>query len=1408
MGKFVRIIGIVVFAAIIGFGFAGCDETEAELPALTGTVSITGTIQVGQTLTANTSGLGGSGDISYQWMRGGTNVGTNSSTYTVTDADTGSVLTVIVTRSGNLGSVTSTPTAVIPLPALTGTVSISGTAQEWQTLTAVTTGLGGSGAIAFQWRRGTTNIGTNSDTYTLQTSDVGSTITLSVTRSDNSGSVTSEPTTVVINAELPALTGSVTISGTTQEGQTLTAVTTALGGSGTISYQWSRGGTTVIGNDSVYIVYADDIGSAITVTVTRSGNSGSVTSSPTAVVISSELPALTGTVSITGTAQVGQTLTAVTTGLGGSGTISYHWMRGGNNIGSDSSTYVVRTTDIGNTITLIVSRTGNSGTVSSNPTAVIIGIPLTGTVSITGTAQVGQTLTANTENLGGSGIISYHWMRGGTNIGSDSSTYVVQTTDIGNTITLIVSRTGNSGTVSSNPTAVIIGTPLTGTVSISGTALVGQTLTANTANLGGSGTISYQWRCGGTNIGSDSNTYIVQTADIGNTITLIVSRTGNSGTVSSNPTAVITGTPLSGTVSISGTAQVGQTLIANTNSLGGSGTISYQWKSGTTNIGADSSTYTVQIADLGSAITVTVTRAGNSGSVTSNPTDAIINAPPQATEGLAFELIRGNSEYSVSLGTARAIGEVVIPAVHNGLPVTTIANNAFSYAVNMTSIIIPNNVTSIGNSAFSDCSGLTNVTIPSSVTVISQNAFSGCTGLIRVNFMGTLTASGFSSTSPFPGDLRTRYFATDGGIGTYTRPNGTTTAWTGAPTVTITASTSTSITISWNVISEAVGYTIYRSLSADGIFTETGTSVTNSFINTGLTENTAYFYRVTASYVNGTSPRSNAVSTTTLPGVPSNVSASAESFSDITISWSTVTGATGYRIYRSSSAAGTFTEVGTSATTSFTNNSGLTASTTYYYRVAAYNSRGTGEQSNVVNATTESGLTLNVTATAESFNYITISWSAVTGATSYRIYRSSSATGTFTEVGTSATTSFTNSGLTASTTYYYRVAAYNSRGTGDQSNVVNAKTLPLITIITHPAATFMFAGKISGSLSVSASVTGNETLSYQWYSNTTNSNSDGVVISDATNVSFNIPTTLITGTYYYFVEVTATGGAVSRRSNVATVSVIPPVEMVWVPGGSFEFGREIGTAGSGDTTPVSTVTLTGFHIGKYEVTQAQYQAVMGTNPSWFTTANGNPPATGETDVRRPVERVSWYDAIVFCNRLSMMEGLTPAYSINGSTNPNDWGSVPTSSNATWNAVTVVSGSTGYRLPTEAQWEYAAKGGNNPPVGFTFAGSNNANDVAWHSGNSGNMTREVGLLQPNRLGIYDMSGNVWEWCWDWWGSYTSEAKSDPMGAAATGGVRVLRGGGWFSDARSTRSAYRFSFNPNVRNNGDGFRLLRP
>jgi len=235
---------------------------------------------------------------------------------------------------------------------------------------------------------------------------------------------------------------------------------------------------------------------------------------------------------------------------------------------------------------------------------------------------------------------------------------------------------------------------------------------------------------------------------------------------------------------------------------------------------------------------------------------------------------------------------------------------------------------------------------------------------------------------------------------------------------------------------------------------------------------------------------------------------------------------------------------------------------------------------------------------------------------------------------------------------------------------------------------------------------------------------------------------------------------------------------VFVEGGTFRMGSIRGD-GRGDVAerPLHTVTVKSFNMGKYPVTQKEWIAIMGVNPSYFK---------GDD---RPVEQVSWYDAVEYCNYLSLNEGLTPAYIIKGT-------------NVTWNR-----NAKGYRLPTEAEWEYAARGGNESPENYTYSGSNDAKEVAWYSGNSDGRTRDVGMKKPNSLGLYDMSGNVWEWCWDWYGSYSGGIQHDPSGPPS-GSNRIGRGGGWNNSAQFVRSTYRYSSPPATQGSLLGFRLVRP
>jgi formylglycine-generating enzyme required for sulfatase activity/TolB-like protein len=251
----------------------------------------------------------------------------------------------------------------------------------------------------------------------------------------------------------------------------------------------------------------------------------------------------------------------------------------------------------------------------------------------------------------------------------------------------------------------------------------------------------------------------------------------------------------------------------------------------------------------------------------------------------------------------------------------------------------------------------------------------------------------------------------------------------------------------------------------------------------------------------------------------------------------------------------------------------------------------------------------------------------------------------------------------------------------------------------------------------------------------------------------------------------------------------PPANMVRVEGGTFQMGNPSG--GQDNERPVHTVTVKSFYMGKYEVTQREWREIMGTTLRQQRDMRDKSLSLyGEGD-NYPMYYVSWYEAVEYCNKLSIREGLTPAYSGSDNNITCDWKA------------------NGYRLPTEAEWEFAAKGGNKDSLVYEYSGSNNVGTVAWYLDNSGGSTHPVGTKAANSLGIYDMSGNEWEWCWDRYGIYSSSSQTDPRGTPSSINERVIRGGSWYNSAYRVRSAHRNSWLPFDQGYiyGVGFRLVR-
>ena len=420
----------------------------------------------------------------------------------------------------------------------------------------------------------------------------------------------------------------------------------------------------------------------------------------------------------------------------------------------------------------------------------------------------------------------------------------------------------------------------------------------------------------------------------------------------------------------------------------------------------------------------------------------------------------------------------------------------------------------------------------------------------------------------------------------------------------------------------------------------------------------------------------------------------------------------------------------------------------------------------------------NLVATATGQTTISLTWDAVPNATSYKVYSNGNLV-----VSDLTATTYTVEGLTAEIEYCYNVTAVNEIGESEHSTEACATTL---AVPTAPAAP----------TNLVATATGQTTISLTWNAvqNATSYNvynGETVVVSGLTVTSYTVEG-LTAGTEYCY-NVTAVneiGESEHSTEACATTEEAPIVietitvngvsfNMIQVEGGTFTMGSVYdpfdGITDYADEEPAHSVTLTTYSIGETEVTQELWKAVMGSNSpaSW-----GEYMGYDDYYPQRPAEFISWEECQTFITNLNQLTGKN------------------------------------FRLPTEAEWEYAARGGNRS-MGYMYSGSNDIGEVAWYSGNNDTVyyntsTHDVKTKKANELGIYDMSGNVLEWCNDWYddhyyGNSPGENPQGPGQAETSANHRVCRGGGWGHEAEYCRVAKRFSLGQEERYSNYGFRL---
>ena len=574
------------------------------------------------------------------------------------------------------------------------------------------------------------------------------------------------------------------------------------------------------------------------------------------------------------------------------------------------------------------------------------------------------------------------------------------------------------------------------------------------------------------------------------------------------------------------------------------------------------------------------------------------------------------------------------------------------------------------------------------------------------------------------------------------------------------------VNVSWDAVKYAQSYKVYRSSSYSGTYSLVAEGITSTTWTDDSPLEGYNYYKVCAEGYGFTSSQSSYDYVDVSLAYPTNVKAVIdENDLVVNVSWDAVKYAQSYEVYRSSSSRGTYSLVAEGITsTTWIDDSPLEGYN--YYKVSAEGYGFTSSQSSYSSVNVSLAAPTDVEAEIDDNDLVVnVSWDAVKYAQSYKVYRSSSSSGTYSLVAEGVTSTTWKDESPQEGYNYYKVCAVNRKITSTQS--------PYASVTVNLAApTHVKAVIDENDLVVNVSWDAVKYAeSYNVYRSNSSNGTYELVAEGVTSTTWKDSSPLSGSNYYKVCAVNRniTSSQSSYAFAIANVKGIyvngvsfnvngVSFNMVKVSGGTFQMGAtsEQGSDAESDEKPVHQVTLSDYYIGETEVTQELWQAVMGSNPSYFT-------GSGQL----PVEYVTWNYCQTFITKLNALTGMQ------------------------------------FRLPTEAEWEFAARGGNSSQ-GYKYSGSNNIDDVAWYYKNSNSKTHEVGTKAPNELGLYDMSGNVKELCQDWYGSYSSSAQTNPTGPTS-GSSRVVRGGYWYGSAGIYRVSYRGSIWPSDFGRDIGLRL---